>query len=345
MACAWRLPHGGDLNIPLCWWNNAWGEKIGPCPLGLSSCLIVSQPWLPFLPTIWGDDWNPTYSNDNDLGMVYYWIYNIAWYHVMSTGVIGTMACWRTCLYDITWNEQKSGDNKMMSPAMAIQVAPCATQTEQTGRRWTSHGNVYHFSPVTNNSQGKIGESSKFSEETSPPRLLQAIQGSRFIEPLMLLLIQLPLAFHLILLIGPQSSMRTLWKSVKISRGSQRIAKAGWKVRCLRVSCPRPTSYFWDFDRQAQTWLGLSGAACPIAIRKHEQGQLLWDPLETLLTWTSNFLTHTTRCAVGISPTHWQLETGAQTRKMKPTEGVLLNHIKSIKANAGLMHIPSGKLT
>ena len=170
MACAWRLPHGGDLNIPLCWWNNAWGEKIGPCPLGLSSCLIVSQPWLPFLPTIWGDDWNPTYSNDNDLGMVYYWIYNIAWYHVMSTAVIGTMACWRTFLYDITWNEQKSGGNEMMSPAMAIQVAPCATQTEQTGRRWTSHANVYHFSPVTNNSQGKIGESSKFSEETSPPR-------------------------------------------------------------------------------------------------------------------------------------------------------------------------------
>ena len=144
------------------------------------------------------------------------------------------------------------------------------------------------------------------------------------------------------------SSMRTPWKSVKISRGSQRIAKAGWKVRWLRVRVRDLLQIFGILIAKLKLdwgYLGLLWAACPIAIRKHEQGQLLWDPLETLLTWTSNFLTHTTRCAVGISPTHWQLETGAQTRKMKPTEGVLLNHIKSIKANAGLMHIPSGKLT
>ena len=57
------------------------------------------------------------------------------------------------------------------------------------------------------------------------PGLLQAIQGSRFIEPLVLLLIQLPLALHLILLVGPQNRTPPKSKSYVEDKGLPTVGK------------------------------------------------------------------------------------------------------------------------
>ena len=260
----WGLKHP-SLLVKQC-----LGRKDWPCPLGLSSCLIVSQ-HVPTLAAIFTYDlgmieihWNPTYSNDNDLGMAYYWIYNIAWYHVMSTAVIGNDGMLKNIFI---WHHLEWAEIWRQWDDVPCHGYPSHTRCNPNGtnvaRRWTSQGNVSITSAQWHIIlKGKLENPRHSQKKHHPPRAPSSHPG-----------FPLHWASHaaadpIAVGVPPHpprwtSSMRTPWKSIKISGGSQRIAEAGWKVIWLRVRVRDLLHILGILIAKLKLdwgWLGMTGA-------------------------------------------------------------------------------------